>query len=127
MCSYYRRFIPNFSPVATALIRLTTKFAKFDWNKEWQAEFLKDSLTMVPFIAYLILANHICYIQMLAMIAPGVCLCHKQDTQGEMKPNEKPIHYLTLKLTASQTNWPTIEKEAFPIFYALQKPRSVFA
>ena len=37
------------------------------------------------------------------------------------EPNEKPIHYLSYKLTASQTNWPTIEKEAFAIFYALQK------
>ena len=37
------------------------------------------------------------------------------------EPNEKPIHDLSHKLTASQTNWPTIEKEAFAIFYALQK------
>ena len=37
------------------------------------------------------------------------------------EPNENPIHYLSHKLTASQTNWPTIEKEAFAIFYALQK------
>ena len=44
-------------------------------------------------------------------------------TRGNEKsnePNEKPIHYLSHKLTASQTNWPTIEKEAFAIFYALQ-------
>ena len=35
--------------------------------------------------------------------------------------NEKPIHYLSHKLTASQTNWPIIEKEAFAIFYTVQK------
>ena len=29
MCSYYRRFIPNFSAVAKPFIRLTKKFAKF--------------------------------------------------------------------------------------------------
>ena len=48
----------------------------------------------------------------------------EQDAHGVMKPNEpneKPIHYLSHKLTASQTNWPTIEKEAFAIFYAVQK------
>ena len=52
------------------------------------------------------------------------CLCQKQDTQQEMKsnePNEIPIHYLSHQLTAIQTNWPTIEKEAFAIFHALQK------
>ena len=30
MCSYYRRFIPNFSAMAKPLIRSTKKFAKFD-------------------------------------------------------------------------------------------------
>ena len=50
----------------------------------------------------------------------------EQVTQGEMKSNEpyeEPINYLSLshKLTASQTNWPTIGKEAFTFFYALQK------
>ena len=46
----------------------------------------------------------------------------KSRTQQKVKsndPNEKHIHYLSYKLTASQTNWPAIEKEAFAIFYAL--------
>ena len=54
----------------------------------------------------------------------GVCLCQEEGGQGEKKtdePNEEPIHYFSHKLTASQTNWPTVEKELFAIFYALQK------
>ena len=65
-----------------------------------------------------ILANAKFSIQMLVMIAFG------HDTKGWIKsnePNEKPIHYLSHKLTVSQTNWPTIEKECFSIFYTLQK------
>ena len=34
---------------------------------------------------------------------------------------KKTIHCLSHRLTASQTNLPTIEKEAFAIFYVLQK------
>ena len=34
--------------------------------------------------------------------------------------NEKPIQHLLHKCTASQTNWHTIEKEAFVIFDTLQ-------
>ena len=52
------------------------------------------------------------------------CLCQGQDTQWEMKsgePNKKPNHCLSHKPSPSQTKWPTIEKEAFVIFYALQK------
>ena len=39
MCRYYRRFIPNSSAIAKALIRLTKKFAKFEWSKGCQAAF----------------------------------------------------------------------------------------
>ena len=38
-----------------------------------------------------------------------------------MKKGEKPIYYLSYKLTTSQTKWLMIEKEAFAIFYALEK------
>ena len=39
MCSSYRRFIPNFSAIGKPLIRLTKKFAKFEWSKEGQCQF----------------------------------------------------------------------------------------
>ena len=45
----------------------------------------------------------------------GACLCQCHEE------GEKPIYYLSHKLTASQTKWPTIEKETFAIFYALEK------
>ena len=114
MYSYYRRFIPNSSTISKPLIKLTKKFEKFEWSKKCQAafDFLKDNLTTVPVLAYpdtsktYILytdANDDCI---------GECSCQEQDTQGEKKsnePNEKPIHYLSHKLTASQINLPTIE------------------
>ena len=54
MCSCYRRFFPDFSAIAKPVIRLTKKFAKFEWSKECQAafEFLKDSVIIVPVLAY---------------------------------------------------------------------------
>ena len=39
MCSYYRRFIPNFPAIAKPLIHLTKKFSKFEWTKECQIAF----------------------------------------------------------------------------------------
>ena len=126
MCSYYRRFIPDFSVVAKPPIRSTKKCAKFDWSKECQAafEFLKNSLTTVPVLAYLDTSKPCILYTETSDDCIGTCLCQEQDTQWEIKPNElneKYIHALSHKLTASQTNWPTIEKEAFAIFYALQK------
>ena len=54
MCSYYGRFIPNFSAIAKPLIKVTKKFAKFEWTKECQIafDFLKESLMTVPLLAY---------------------------------------------------------------------------
>ena len=54
MCSYYRRFIPNFSEIAEPVIALTRKYARFKWTQECQNSFdyLKQSLTVVPLLAY---------------------------------------------------------------------------
>ena len=127
-----KRFIPNFSAIAKPLIRLTKKFAKFDWSKECQAafDFLKDRLTTVPALVYPDTGNLYIVYTGASDDCLGACLCQEQDTQGEMKsnePNEKPIHYLTHKLTASQTNWPTIEKRGFCYLLCSTEIRSVFA
>ena len=34
MCSYYHRFIPNFSEIAEAIIALTKKHAHYKWSKK---------------------------------------------------------------------------------------------
>ena len=52
--SWYRRYVPNFSKIAETLIGLTRKHARFKWTPECQAvsEFLKESLTVIPLLAY---------------------------------------------------------------------------
>ena len=45
ICSYIRRFIPNFSQIAEPVIALTRKYAYFKWSDTHQRVFayLKDS------------------------------------------------------------------------------------
>ena len=45
----------------------------------------------------------------------GACLCQHHEE------GEKPIYDLSHKLTTSEIKWPTVGKEAFTIFYALEK------
>ena len=54
MCSYYRRFSPNFSQIAEPIIALTKKYAHCKWSDVHQKAFqyLKDSLTCVPLLSY---------------------------------------------------------------------------
>ena len=54
----------------------------------------------------------------------GSCLTQENDSQEGTLPNvknEKPIYYLSHKLSKTQCKWSTIEKEAFAIHYSLQK------
>ena len=46
MCSFYRRFIPNFSQITGPVIALTRKYAHFKWSDTHQSafEYLKDIL-----------------------------------------------------------------------------------
>lgn len=118
MCSYYRRFIPNFSKIAEPLIDLTRKYARFKWTPYSQEafNFFKESLTVVPFLAYPDTNKPYILYTDASDNCKGACLTQKTD-EGE----DKPIYYLSHKLSKTQEKWSTIEKEAFAIHYALQK------
>ena len=77
--------------------------------------FCKESLTTVPVLAYPDTSKPYILYTDASVDCIGARLCQHH---GE---GEKPIYYLSHKLTSSQTKWPTIEKEAFAIFYALEK------
>ena len=54
LCSYYRRFIANYSHVAKPLTRLTEKDQKFNWTSECSEAFgrLKHMLVTAPILAH---------------------------------------------------------------------------
>jgi hypothetical protein len=49
---YYRRFIPNFTSLATHLFKLLSKEAEFNWDDECQVSFeiLKQKLSYTPIL-----------------------------------------------------------------------------
>ncbi|KAK6167883.1 hypothetical protein SNE40_021812 [Patella caerulea] len=122
MCSYYRRFIPNFSTIAEPLIKLTKKYAKFKWTSECQTafEFLKESLTTVPLLAYP--DPNLPYILYTdasdTSIGAALVQVHEDGNGGKV---ERPIYFLSHKLSKSQVKWSVVEREAYAIHYALQK------
>ena len=133
MCSYYRRFIPNFSKIAEPLIELrrmavaryrmiclvlTKNYARFKWTPDFQSAFdyLKDSLTVVPLLAYPDINKPYVLYTDASNNCIGACLTQKTDND-----EEKPIYYLSHKLSPTQTRWSTVEKEGYAIYYALQK------
>ena len=124
--SYYRCCIPNFSETTTPLIILTKKFAKFVWSEECQVafEFLKTSLTTVPILGYHDVNKPYILYTDASENCIGACLCQPCDkgegTEAGMT-NEQPLYFLSHKFSPTQTRWPTIEKECYAIYYALEK------
>ncbi|MCG7874779.1 MAG: pol polyprotein, partial [Candidatus Thiodiazotropha endolucinida] len=126
LCSYYRRFIPSFSAIAEPLIKLTRKYSKFTWGQDAQQAFdqLKADLTAIPMLGYPDLSkNYILYTDASNDCVGAVLVqpCDEKDSILPNVPNEKPIYFLSHKLSASQQKWSVIEKEAFAIKYALEK------
>ena len=117
MCSYYRRFIPNFSQIAEPIIDLTKKYAHFKWTDNHQKafDFIKESLTCVPLLVYPDPNRPYTLFTDASDTCIGACLTQLCDNE------EKPIYYLSHKLSRSQCKWSTVEKEAYSVHWALQK------
>ena len=117
MCSYYNRFIPNFSQIAEQTVALTRKYAHFKWSDTHQKafEFLKDILTSLPLLVYPNSKKFYTLFTDVSDTCIGVCLT--QECDGD----EKLIYYLSHKLSMSLCKCSVVEKEAYAIHFALQK------
>ena len=119
---YYRRFLPNFSQIAEPLIALTRKNARFKWSDEAQKAFgfLKESLTVIPLLAYPDTQSE----YKLYTDSSGYCVgaVLTQDCVDENNTLvEKPIYFLSHKLSPTQCRYSTVERECYAIHYAFDK------
>ena len=115
--SYYRRFCPNFSQIAMPLIELTRKHSKFDWTDDCQTAFerLKNLLTEAPTLAFPDMSRE------YTLYTDASTDCIGAVLTQDLGRGQQPIHFLSHKLSQTQRKWPIVEKEAYAIYYALQK------
>ncbi|KAL4232960.1 hypothetical protein ACF0H5_007648 [Mactra antiquata] len=126
LIGYYRRLIPSFSTIAAPIIALTRKYSRFKWTPECEESFktLNRDLTKVPYVAYPdINKGYIIYTDasndcIAAVLAQE---CDPEDRILPNIPNERPIFFASHKLSSSQQNFSTIEKECFAVKYFLEK------
>lgn len=128
MINFYRRYVPNFSEIARPIIDLTKKYSRFKWTDECQRafDFLKESLGAVPLLAFPDRTKPYILYTDSSDYAIGAALVQEMAEEEDFESvpgckNEKPIHFISKKLSKSQSKWPIIEKECFAIFYAVQK------
>jgi transposase InsO family protein len=114
MLSYYRRFIKQFSKIATPLYRLTESNRKFKWCDKCDEAFkrLKEALITAPVLAYPDFSKPFLIQSDASKFAIGAVL--SQIIEGEEHPNA----YASRHLTKCERNYTTSEKELLAVVWA---------
>ena len=115
LASYYRKFIVNFSDIATPLNKLLEKQSKFIWDDECQISFnrLKDLLTNSPVLCYPSLDQDF----ILYTDASGNGLGAVLEQEGRV------VSYASRTLTKAERNYSTIEKECLALVFGTKQFR----
>jgi transposase InsO family protein len=114
MVSYYRRFIPGCSKIASPLYKLLKKGAKFEWSREQEHAFerLKAKLTDQPILQYPDFDKEFILTTDASNTGLGAVL--SQGLQGR----DLPIAYASRSLNKAEINYSTSEKELLAIVWA---------
>ena len=105
LASFYRRFVPNFSTLASPLNELVKKDVSFNWGEKQESAFqqLKENLTNAPILA---LPNFSKTFE-LECDASGVGIGAVLLQGGHL------IAYFSGKLHGASHNYPTYDKELY--------------
>jgi hypothetical protein len=119
LCSYYRKFIPQFATMATPLHALQSKLTKFNWTPSCEIAFesLKQALSTTP---VLVSPNfdELFLVQTDASdVGIGAVLAQLRD--GE----DHPVAYASRTLNKAERNYSTTDKECLAIIFAVRQFR----
>lgn len=117
--SWYRRFIPNFSKLATPLNKLTSQGKNappFFWSQEADEAFkkLKEYLVSAPILACPDYSKPFCVHTDASDYGIGAVLTQSLDNE------EKVIAYMSKSLTKQERNYSATEREALAVLAAIE-------
>jgi len=118
LCSYYRRFIPGFSEIASCLHALTGKRVPFAWTEEHRQAFerLKVALITAPVVALPQEDGKFILECDASLVAAGAVLSQVQGPNNE----EKVICYFSRMFNSAQSSYCTTRRELLSILMAVQ-------
>ncbi|GFV71167.1 retrovirus-related Pol polyprotein from transposon 297 [Trichonephila clavipes] len=119
-CSWYRKFIPNFSDIARPLSNLSKKITAWKWSEiEHQAfQTLKQCLITPPILRQVDPKKPFIIRTDASSYALGAVLL-----QGESPTDEQPVEYASRLLISAKKNYSTTERESLAVVWALKKFR----
>ena len=117
LCSYYRRFVPNFSKYSSCLTNLTRKDTPFVWSPECQKNFeiLKEKLLNYPIVAFPRYDEPFQIFTDASGSSLSAILTQIQDG------HERLISCVGRNVLPAESRYSTHEKESLAIFYAFKK------
>ena len=127
MVGHYRKFISRFADTARPMTKLQRKDIKFEWSDDCQSgfEYLITCLTESPILKY---PNpqkrYVVFTDASDQAAAAVLTQEYKDDDNEIK--EMPTAYLSAHFSDTQFKWSTVVKEAYAIYYAINKWRHYF-
>ena len=120
---FFRSYLSNFAEISRPLTELTKKHVPnlVPWSDVHQQAFekLKTRLCEATKLHVITYGKPCGILVDASATAVGSCLIQWTDN-GQ----EKPIAFASAKLTPTQMNWSTIEREAYAVVFALRKFRN---
>jgi hypothetical protein len=111
LASFYRRFVKNFSTLATPLTEIVKKYVGFKWGSEQDRAFIeiKARLCGAPLLA---LPN-------FSKTFEIECDASRIGIGAVLIQEKRPIAYFSEKLNRATLNYPTYDKELYALVRAL--------
>jgi hypothetical protein len=118
--SYYRKFIKGYAQITVPMEKLLNKYIRFQWNEDCQQglDTLKENMVTTPILVFPYWENTFPVHVDASSIALGAILA--QPGAWDL---DDPIDFASRKLSKSEQNYNTIEREGLAMVYALQKFR----
>ena len=116
LCSYFRKFIENFSKIAQPLLRLTQKGVPFVWDENTEKAFqtFKDKLTNAPILAYPVQDAETSIHTDACGHGLGAALYQKQNNVDVV------IAYASRSLTPGEKNYAATHLECLAVVWAIE-------
>jgi hypothetical protein len=115
---YYRKFIKGYAQITTPMENILKKDCQFSWTEECQQSFdtLKQKMVTVPILVFRDWSKEFHVHVDASSIALGVVLT--QPGEGDI---DHPLSFSSRKLSTTEINYTTTEREGLTMVYALQK------